>query len=501
MINPKYLVLLGVICLSAVLGLSIQRPDHIWGGDFALYVEQAQSLWEGTVQDLWEDTSFSVDESAAHPFSPKLYPWGLPFLLAPVVKVAGLNYGILKIYQLALFLGTLVICFYWLKQHFSETEALVLTSVWALHPVFIMYNNFIISDIPYAGALLLAVWCINRCYLGKETSRLHWGWWIGCGAALWLALMIRQEGKVLLASLALVHAVKILRSSGSPIEYLRTHWKELVPYGVAVGGMIILNLLLPTGTASNIRQVRPEDITLLGNLQHYLGLFERLMGAWFSGTLYLLTGALVIWGVVSRFSKDTLYISYCFLHLAVLVVWPYTAGVRFIFPLFPFYLYFCYRGLKSVAGLWLNSSKTRMVAASFMGGWAVLLLVQMTLVAADIDHSRVMDGPEHPASREMFTFISEQTRPEDIIIFFKPRVLHLYTGRKSFNMDKPEGMWKGDYYVMHKNKGDYDQVPVYRYPDSEFEFLHQIFENEMFLVFKIDNKSIMPVRQEGVMQE
>src|SRR5699024_11346640 len=175
--------------------------------------------------------------------------------------------------------------------------------------------------------------------------------------------------------------------------------------------------------------------------------------------------------------------------LGVLAVWPYTSGVRFLFPLFPLFIYFCYQGLVKVMELWLNNRNTQRIASSFMGGWALLLLVQMIIVATTLDHQITIDGPEHPASQEVFTFIRGHTQPNDKIIFFKPRVLHLYTGRKSFIMEYKEDLRRGDYYIMHKKKGSYDQVPVYNSPDLEQKSLQQTFENEIFIVYKIAKQS------------
>ena len=91
-----------VIGLAAALALMLHRNGHTQGDDFALYLRQARSLFDGNPAQVVADNRFSVVNSGGA-FSPNAYPWGLPILLAPFVRMWGLDYDRLKI--------VIVLCF------------------------------------------------------------------------------------------------------------------------------------------------------------------------------------------------------------------------------------------------------------------------------------------------------------------------------------------------------------------------------------------------------
>ena len=62
---------------------STHRLGHTWGDDFTLYLRQAASLFDGNIGQVIADNHFNVDNAAKPGFSPYVYPWGLPLLLAP----------------------------------------------------------------------------------------------------------------------------------------------------------------------------------------------------------------------------------------------------------------------------------------------------------------------------------------------------------------------------------------------------------------------------------
>jgi hypothetical protein len=73
-------VLLGLVtAASAVAAVLLHRHGHDIGDDFALYLRQARSLFDGDVADVVSDYRFSVLSSTGA-FSPYAYPWGWPLL-------------------------------------------------------------------------------------------------------------------------------------------------------------------------------------------------------------------------------------------------------------------------------------------------------------------------------------------------------------------------------------------------------------------------------------
>ena len=86
-----------VVGAMAAVMLATHRSGHWWGDDWALYLRQAQSLIDGNPGDITADNRFTTDHTLGAPFSPPLYPWGFPLILAPFVAVLGLDIDALHI--------------------------------------------------------------------------------------------------------------------------------------------------------------------------------------------------------------------------------------------------------------------------------------------------------------------------------------------------------------------------------------------------------------------
>lgn len=79
------------------------------GDDRALYVRQAERLIGLRVGAVITDNRFTVERSGLLEFSPLVFPWGYPLLLAPFVAILGTDLDRLVVARAALFcwvLGT-----------------------------------------------------------------------------------------------------------------------------------------------------------------------------------------------------------------------------------------------------------------------------------------------------------------------------------------------------------------------------------------------------------
>jgi len=94
--------------LILALGLLIIQPGHNWGGDFALYIEQAIALSEGSLNELYEQNKFAMEHSQ-YALGPFLYPIGFPLILSPFIAVFGLDFMLLKYVVFFFSLGSFVL--------------------------------------------------------------------------------------------------------------------------------------------------------------------------------------------------------------------------------------------------------------------------------------------------------------------------------------------------------------------------------------------------------
>ncbi|MBI5089527.1 MAG: hypothetical protein HZB15_11910, partial [Actinobacteria bacterium] len=104
----RALALGGVVLVSAVAAIALHRNGHTQGDDFALYLRQARSIFDGDTNQVIADNRVAVLNSN-NGFSPIGYPWGWPLLLSPFVHLWGLDYDRLKLIEVAMLSTWLVL--------------------------------------------------------------------------------------------------------------------------------------------------------------------------------------------------------------------------------------------------------------------------------------------------------------------------------------------------------------------------------------------------------
>lgn len=120
-----------IIVLAALWGaVQLIVSGHIFNGDFALYIRQAQSIQYGDMQQVFSDMQEMIAHSTYQRYSPILYPWGYPLLLFPCVALFGINYFAFKIVGVICLVGAFIFLYYHpilSKERFRMSVLLVLT--------------------------------------------------------------------------------------------------------------------------------------------------------------------------------------------------------------------------------------------------------------------------------------------------------------------------------------------------------------------------------------
>ena len=86
----------------------------------------------------------------------------------------------------------------------------------------------------------------------------------------------------------------------------------------------------------------------------------------------------------------------------------------------------------------------------------------------------------------MFDFIRNNTSEDDIIGFFRPRVMYLYTGRKSLALfgSSEEIPAKTDWYVCTIDQGDFYQYNSSLLKNMEGRrLIKEVFRNDNFVIY------------------
>jgi len=260
----------------------------------------------------------------------------------------------------------------------------------------------------------------------------------------------------------------------------------LLPYlifGLLAG---LLTFLLPGGQESYFTHFSMFTVErFIGNLIYYLKLPATLfdyipLGIFF----FIFTVILFFIGMGATWRKNLHFLAYSVLTLLLFMLWPETQGLRFIFSILPLFILIAAQG-----AIWLNEKFSQPVfVKAVFGIWLAMTMLSFGISAwsgwTNIQSGREINGPFDLISMDMFEFVREQTPPDSIIIFFKPRAMRLFTDRDSFMTENCEGLTKGDYLVIHEKQGSNGQL-TQQSAEACGVPLESVFNNKRFTVYKI----------------
>ena len=184
---------------------------------------------------------------------------------------------------------------------------------------------------------------------------------------------------------------------------------------------------------------------------------------------------------------------YVIAYLFLLIVYPFQQGIRFLYPVLPYVFLFIFLRMKEISA-WLKDSFEINVQAVPLVFWfwvgTLSLMSSSSLAANNLLHHRAVVGPFDSLSSAMFDFIRNETPPDSIVVFFKPRVMHLLAERDSFNTVQCEKLLNGDYMVIKLLHAawveDYQISPADFIKCSSLAKLHKIYGNEGYTVYEIN---------------
>ncbi len=485
--NKKVLLILTLIVLiSGAISFSLLTRGQSWLDDFASYIMQAKSILNGTTEDFVRRNAFTVNQSS-YPPGPAAYPWGFPLLLAPVYAIFGINVLAFQLVNTLFYTLFLVIFFALARTRLTDTESLILVSVLAVNPTLLQAHTQIISDIPFLFFSTLGIFLIDRFFRRKASLPMA----LAIGGAIFAANFIRTNGFLLFVPLATTQIIQI-RQQGQGQEHPSMQLKpQLVPYLTFGLLFCIQALIFPNGQEAYLSHFSMFSLQRLWeNFQYYLFLpsatFEQIPAGWL---LYPVLLVFILVSILNRGSRDLPIYTYSLAVIAMFILWPERQGLRFIYPILPFLFLFAFDGM-NLAVVWLKVGWQKFARKTMMGFWIALAVVScgvsLLFARENLSANRAINGPFDPVSAQMFKFIREKTPAESVIIFFKPRVLRLFTDRDAFMTDRCEDLPKGDYLALSEKVGNNGQIPPEEVERCNLSVkLEEVFNNKRFTVFKI----------------
>jgi 4-amino-4-deoxy-L-arabinose transferase-like glycosyltransferase len=471
-----------LVILSLLLAASSLTRGQIWGDDFASYVMQAGSIVHGTMDEFVEHNTFTIFKSSSQ-IGPVAYPWGYPLILAPVYAVKGIHPLALKLPGLLFFAGFLVCLYLLMRTRLGQLESILLVSLFAFCPLLIGFLDQILSDIPFLFFSTLALLLM----LQEEKLKIGSAVLLGCTIAA--AFFIRTTGILLLMSFLLLECWIIWLRRQDPETVKARGRNMLFTTGAFALLWILYALLFPGGGESYFAQY--QDFTIrnaLENALQYFYVFSQFFGdstPW--KIIYYFLVVFFLLGAWNRRKEDLVFLLFFAIWMFLLITWPSWQGARFIFPLLPVFVYFTFQGMKTAARK-LPLHYARYGVRAVYGFWILVALSFLFTSSAhaytNLKNDRMINGPFDSYSREVYDYIQDKTPMDSVIVFFKPRAMHLLTGHDSIMSMECERILEGDILVLSRKVGANQQIPPEVIGSCKLP-LEEVLRNSRFIVYKI----------------
>ncbi len=491
-----YCVSLIVISFAAAFtGLT---RGHNWGGDFSQYIAQAQAILDGSIQNFIMDNTFIINNSCEG-LGSIAYPWGFPLILAGADFLGAHSiwaYKCVGVVVLVLLSSVLYIFF---RKKFSALQAFLMSLFVGVNYLFVSFTNNIMSDLPYCLFAVLSLIMLDGMFLAPYKRQYVYSVLFALFALF--ATKIRMNGLVLILTLAAVHISLLLKKH----RFLKFHrlleknryaplWPaHMAAYVIYIAGYLAFDLFFPAGGSSHFGML--HDIHIGRIFVHF---WDNLRG--FSSFLpfnrivniicALILGIPVAAGLVKKSREDGISLIYGFGTLCLYSIWQYNQGMRFLFSIFPVLLLYAGYGLLEVKE---RIPKLGMLYATFCIGLIGLMAVQTGMHGYEnLKGQRVLETGAYSASAcDLYDYIGSHTDREDVIIFIKPRVLYLNTGRLGFTAESvselDDKLGQADYLLVCEEIGISGEELAGWEGNGQYVLTRE-YANETFELYKISGR-------------
>ncbi len=482
-----------VVCIttgifSALFVALILDNGNGWGGDFSEYIAQSRAIVTRTIKEQVENNTYIINNSGPM-LGDAVYPWGFPFLLSPFFAIFGKNLFALKIPVLICFSISVIFCNLIFRKHFSFFQAELMTLFIAINPNFIYFCNSPLSDIPFLSFSMISIYFIEKLFYETKNTLQNS---ILVGVFSFCAFMTRSIGIIFPCLLFSLHILTAF-SKNPKINYkivnfgfinfpkidLPTHF---LSYFIFVILYILQKSILPQAGNTYIQDLNLVNLkSILVQIKYYSLIFKDFFPC-FQSILYSWLILFFAYGFIRYFFKYPVFSIYILGVMGMLILWPAQQGIRFCFPVFPIIMIFTAFGIRDFIKSFSNKKILYMLISFEL---CILILFSALFIQRSLFHSNEY-GAYSKDAKELYSYVKKNIKENEKIIFFKPRVLYLETGRLGFRTSDIGRLSEVDYLLLSKDGyGTFDYDIEEQYP-KESKNLDKVFENESLKMYKVN---------------
>lgn len=482
--------LVTVLAVGAIAAIALHRNGHNQGDDFALYLRQARSIFDGDTAQVVADNRFAVLNSGGA-FSPIAYPWVFPLLLSPFVKWWGLDYDKLKLVEVASFCAWVVLVHGIVRRRAGRLLAIAVAAAVATAPALLAHTDQLLSEFPHALALGVFIWWFDRIKLRSDLINATTSQLVTLGVLGALAYNVRRESVVLIAAIVVVQLLELFVTWRDDRTY-RVPWLTLaMPHLAMIGSIVSFQLLLPSMLIPDSGG-GPKYIP--DRLGDYAGALTTQLGIGHHpaiGTmLLLLAGAGIVVGCVRRPRLDIPLAAVALFSVAT-VSTHFRMVDRYYFQVLPWVLYFGAQAIVAAVQAARRPAVRRIAPALAAVPLLYLVAVHAVVLPGDIGDAREFDragrqqiGPTDPASIPIYAAVETYTEPGAVIAYFRARTMTLLTDRLAFQTTSLARIRQRADYFAQQRFSDYFQ------PDeTETELVAagfvEVWSNERWILWRL----------------
>lgn len=470
-------VFLIILISVGVFHISTLREGHNWGGDFAHYLQHAKNISEGKPY-----AEFSYIYNPSTPIGPTTYPPVFPLLISPIYGLFGVNLIVFKIITCILFICFLTTFYFFTKDQLPALYNLSLIAVLGFNPLFWMYKDLIISEIPFLLFLYANLVLYYKAEVSSGTAGKRLKLYFLAGVFLLMTCGAKVLGLVLIPTTIIYSLLK--QGSRKKLGIFLSIFISTVVVFLFIFPEIVAGIL----SYGNIYKFHPTfNLSTIYEYSYALGSF------WNHSNPYqinrILSSNLLIIALIGFLlqirKKVTIFEVFITIYFISLVLLPWTVG-RFLIPVFPLLAYYTFFALSRMNGiLSLRNQNILLVLVLVFIGQLYLQKYN------DLDFGPIDNGVGKRETIELFEFIKKKTTNNDVIVFPKPRVMAFYTERKVLkgHWTTYKDLWsyfrkkKVSYIVVTRIFDDYD---YYNGLKKEYDDLFELkFFNNDFRVYNI----------------
>jgi len=446
-----------VVAVAAIAAVGLHRNGHNQGDDFALYLRQARSIFDGDPAQVVADNRFAVLNSGGA-FSPMAYPWVFPLLLSPFVKWWGLDYDRLKLVEVACFCAWIVLVHGIVRRRAGRVLAIAVAAAVATAPALLAHTDQLLSEFPHALALGVFIWWFDRVKLQRDLIAAPTAHLVTLGVLGALAYNVRRESVVLIGAIGAVQLVELFRAWRSDPSR-RVPWLTMaLPHLAMIGSIVAFQLLLPSMLIPDSGD-GPRFIP--DRLGDYAGVLTRHLGIGrhpaIGVVVLLLAAAGIVVGCIRRPRLD-IPLAAVALFSAATVSTHFRMVDRYYFQVLPWVLYFGAQALIALVGLARRPAVRRVAPLVAAVPLLYLVAVHAAVLPGDIGDARDFDragrqqiGPTDPASITIYAAVEKYTEPDATVAYFRARTMTLLTDRRAFQTTSlPRIVQRADYFAQQR---------------------------------------------------